>query len=205
AQEKIDNVTDATVKAELQAELDKAQVELDARTAEAQREAEAKAATDALFVDNDATKGIKPTTDQAAIDAGQAKIDNVTDATVKAELQAELDKAQAELDARTAEAQREAEAKAATNGLFVDNDATKGIKPATNQAAIDAAQAKIDNVTDATVKAELQAELDKAQAELDARTAEAQREAEAQAATNGLFVDNDATKGIKPATNQAAI
>ncbi|MBC2022214.1 hypothetical protein HCA81_14250 [Listeria booriae] len=205
AQAKIDNVTDAAVKAELQVELDKAQAALDARTAEAQREAEAKAATDALFVDNDASKGIKPTTDQAAIDAAQEKIDNVTDATVKAELQAELDKAQAELDARTAEAQREAEAKAATDALFVDNDASKGIKPTTDQAAIDAAQEKIDNVTDATVKAELQAELDKAQAELDARTAEAQREAEAKAATNGLFVDNDTTKGIKPATNQAAI
>ncbi|MBC2241468.1 immunoglobulin-like domain-containing protein [Listeria booriae] len=201
AQAKIDNVTDATAKAELQAELDKAQAALDARTAEAQHEAEAKAATEGLFVDNDTTKGIKPSTDQAAIDAAQAKIDNVTDATVKAELQAELDKAQAELDARTAEAQREAEAKAATEGLFVDNDTTKGIKPSTDQAAIDAAQAKIDTVTDATVKAELQAELDKAQAELDARTAEAA----AKAATEALFVNNDTTKDIKPATNQAAI
>ncbi|MBC2022216.1 hypothetical protein HCA81_14260, partial [Listeria booriae] len=100
---------------------------------------EAKTATDALFIDNDPTKGIKPTTDQAAIDAAQEKIDNVTDATAKTELQAELDKAQAELDARTAEAQREAEATAVTEGLFVDNDASKGIKPTTDQAAIDAA------------------------------------------------------------------
>ncbi|MBC1896216.1 hypothetical protein HCA68_00905 [Listeria booriae] len=205
AQTKVDAVTDTTVKAELQAELDKAQAELDARTAETQREAAAKAATDSLFVDNDATKGIKPATNQAAIDAAQEKINNVTDPTVKAELQAELDKAQAALDARTAETQREAAAKAATNSLFVDNDATKGIKPATNQAAIDAAQAKVDLVTDPTVKAELQAQVDKAQAELDARTAETQREAAAKAATDSLFVDNDATKGIKPATNQAAI
>ncbi|MBC2306059.1 immunoglobulin-like domain-containing protein [Listeria booriae] len=205
AQAKIDNVTDATAKAELQAELDKAQAALDARTAEAQHEAEAKAATEGLFVDNDTTKGIKPSTDQAAIDAAQAKIDNVTDATVKAELQAELDKAQAELDARTAEEQREAEAKAATAGLFVDNDTTKDIKPATNQAAIDAAQAKIDNVTDATVKAELQAELDKAQAALDARTAEAQREAAAKAAINDLFIDNNPANNIKDTTTQAAI
>ncbi|KGL42625.1 hypothetical protein EP57_03960 [Listeria booriae] len=205
AQAKIDNVTDATAKAELQAELDKAQAAIDARTAEAQREAEAKAATNGLFVDNDATKGIKPSTDQAAIDVAQAKIDLVTDATVKAELQAELDKAQAELDARTAEAQREAEAKAATNGLFVDNDATKGIKPSTDQAAIDVAQAKIDLVTDATVKAELQAALDKAQAELDARTAEAQREAEAKAAINDLFIGNNPANNIKDTTTQAAI
>ncbi|MBC1906047.1 hypothetical protein HCA64_06135, partial [Listeria booriae] len=162
-------------------------------------------ATNGLFVDNDATKGIKPSTDQAAIDAAQAKVDFVTDATVKAELQAELDKAQAELDARTAEAQREAEAKAATNGLFVDNDATKGIKPSTDQAAIDVAQAKIDLVTDATVKAELQAALDKAQAELDARTAEAQREAEAKAAINDLFIGNNPANNIKDTTTQAAI
>ncbi|MBC2320485.1 immunoglobulin-like domain-containing protein [Listeria booriae] len=201
AQAKIDNVTDATAKAELQAELDKAQAALDARTAEAQHEAEAKTATEGLFVDNDTTKGIKPSTDQAAIDAAQAKIDNVTDATVKAELQAELDKAQAELDARTAEAA----AKAATEGLFVNNDTTKDIKPATNQAAIDAAQAKIDKVTDATVKAELQAALDKAQAALDARTAEAQREAAAKAAINDLFIGNNPANNIKDTTTQAAI
>ncbi|MBC6298724.1 immunoglobulin-like domain-containing protein [Listeria booriae] len=205
AQAKIDNVTDATSKAELQAELDKAQAALDARTAEAQHEAEAKAATEGLFVDNDTTKGIKPSTDQAAIDAAQAKIDMVTDATVKAELQAELDKAQAALDARTAEAQREAEAKAATEGLFVNNDTTKDIKPATNQAAIDTAQAKIDKVTDATVKAELQAVLDKAQAALDARTAEAQREAAAKAAINDLFIGNNPANNIKDTTTQAAI
>ncbi|MBC1552084.1 hypothetical protein HB901_05160 [Listeria booriae] len=205
AQAKIDLVADTTAKAELQAELDKAQAALDARTAEAQHEAEAKAATEGLFVDNDTTKGIKPATDQAAIDAAQAKIDEVTDATVKAELQAELDKAQAELDARTAEAQREAEAKAATNGLFVDNDATKGIKPATNQAAIDAAQAKVDLVTDPTVKAELQVQVDKAQAELDARTAEAQREAAAKAAINDLFISNNPANNIKDTTTQAAI
>ncbi|MBC6298726.1 immunoglobulin-like domain-containing protein [Listeria booriae] len=201
AQAKIDNVTDATSKAELQAELDKAQAALDARTAEAQREAEAKAATEGLFVNNDTTKGIKPATNQAAIDAAQAKVDLVTDATVKAELQAELDKAQAELDARTAEAA----AKAATEALFVNNDTTKDIKPATNQAAIDAAQAKIDMVTDATVKAELQAALDKAQTALDARTAEAQREAAAKAAINDLFIGNNPANNIKDTTTQAAI
>ncbi|MBC2118401.1 immunoglobulin-like domain-containing protein [Listeria booriae] len=205
AQEKINNVTDSTVKAELQAELDKAQAALDARTAEVQREAAAKAATDSLFVDNDATKGIKPATNQAAIDAAQEKINNVTDPTVKAELQAELDKAQAALDARTAETQREAAAKAATDALFVDNDATKGIKPATNQAAIDAAQEKINNVTDPTVKAELQAELDKAQAALDTRTAETQREAAAKAAINDLFISNNPANNIKDTTTQATI
>ncbi|MBC6298728.1 immunoglobulin-like domain-containing protein [Listeria booriae] len=201
-QEQIDILEASTTKTALQDELNLAQELLDARIA---GEAEAKAATEGLFVDNDTTKGIKPSTDQAAIDAAQAKIDNVTDATVKAELQAELDKAQAELDARTAEAQREAEAKAATEGLFVNNDTTKDIKPATNQAAIDAAQAKIDKVTDATVKAELQAALDKAQTALDARTAEAQREAAAKAAINDLFIGNNPANNIKDTTTQAAI
>ncbi|MBC2118402.1 immunoglobulin-like domain-containing protein, partial [Listeria booriae] len=140
-----------------------------ARTAETQREAAAKAATDALFVDNDATKGIKPVTNQAAIDAAQAKVDLVTDATVKAELQAQIDKAQAELDARTAETQREAAAKAAINDLFIGNNPANNIKDTTTQAAIEAAQAKVNAVTDPTAKAELQAQIDKAQAQINTR------------------------------------
>ncbi|MBC2004958.1 hypothetical protein HCA78_14325 [Listeria booriae] len=162
---------------------------------------EAKAATDALFIDNDPTKGIKPTTDQAAIDAAQEKIDNITDDTAKAELQAELDKAQAELDARTAEAQREAEATAATEGLFVDNDPTKNIKDTTTQADIDEAQANIDAVTDEAIKATLQEDLDKAQKQLDEKKAET----EAKTAVDALFTDNDPAKSIKDTVTQADI
>ncbi|MBC2002316.1 hypothetical protein HCA78_00950 [Listeria booriae] len=166
---------------------------------------EAQTATDALFVDNDSTKGLKPNTDQAAIDAAQAKIDKVTDPVAKAALQAELDKAQAELDARIAEAQHEAAAKTAINNLFVGNNPANDIKDTTTQATIDAAQAKVNLVTDATVKAELQAQIDKAQTELDARDAEAKLEAAAKTAINDLFVSNNPANNIKDTTTQAAI
>ncbi|MBC1565506.1 toxin Cry1Ac domain D-VI-related protein [Listeria booriae] len=205
AQAKVDAVTDTTKKAEMQAQVDKAQAELDAKNAEKQREAEAKTSVDNLFIDNNSANHIKDTTNQAAIDAAQAKVNAVTDTTAKAELQTKVDKAQAELNARTAEAQREADAKASVNNLFIDNNPANHIKDTTTQAIIDAAQTKVNAVTDATVKAELQAQVDKAQAELDAKKAEKQREADAKAAVNDLFIGNDPANNIKDTTTQAAI
>ncbi|MBC2172787.1 toxin Cry1Ac domain D-VI-related protein [Listeria booriae] len=205
AQTKVDAVTDTAVKAELQAQVDKAQAELDAKNAEKQREAEAKTSVDNLFIDNNPANHIKDTTNQAAIDAAQAKVDAVTDTTKKAEMQAQVDKAQAELDAKNAEKQREAEAKTSVDNLFIDNNSANHIKDTTNQAAIDAAQAKVNAVTDTTAKAELQTKVDKAQAELNARTAEAQREAEAKASVNNLFIDNNPANHIKDTTTQAII
>ncbi|MBC1795998.1 hypothetical protein HCA55_04625 [Listeria booriae] len=201
AQAKIDKVTDPVAKAALQAELDKAQAELDARIAEAQHEAAAKTAINNLFVDNNPANNITPTTNQAAIDAAQAKVDLVTDAAVKVELQAQIDKAQTELDARIAEAN----AKKAVNDLFVSSNPANDIKDTTTQATIDAAQAKVNLVTDATVKAELQAQVDKAQTELVARDAEAKLEAAAKTAINDLFVSNNPANNIKDTTTQAAI
>ncbi|MBC2035382.1 immunoglobulin-like domain-containing protein [Listeria booriae] len=204
AQDKIDKVTDSVAKAALQAELDKAQAELDAR-AEAQHEAAAKTAINNLFVDNNPANDIKDTTTQAAIDAAQAKVNLVKDTTVKAELQAQIDKAQTELDARDAEAKLEAAAKTAINNLFVSNNPANNIKDTTTQAAIDAAQTKVNAVTDATVKAELQAQINKAQAEFDAKKAEQQREADAKKAINDLFIGNDPANNIKDTTTQAAV
>ncbi|WP_036090682.1 toxin Cry1Ac domain D-VI-related protein, partial [Listeria newyorkensis] len=113
---------------------------------------------DALFIDNDTSKSIKPTVTQADIDAVQAALDLVVDTVDKTAVQAAIDKATAGLaDFTTIEA-----ATTAVNQLFVDNDPEKSIRQTTTQADIDAAQAKIDAVTDATKKAELQAELDKA-------------------------------------------
>ncbi|MBC2326522.1 immunoglobulin-like domain-containing protein [Listeria booriae] len=201
AQAKIDKVTDPVAKAALQAELDKAQAELDARIAEAQHEAAAKTAINSLFVDNNPANNITPTTNQEAIDAAQAKVDLVTDAAVKVELQAQIDKAQTELDARIAEAN----AKKAVNDLFVSSNPANDIKDTTTQATIDAAQAKVNLVTDATVKAELQAQVDKAQTELVARDAEAKFEAAAKTAINDLFVSNNPANNIKDTTTQAAI
>ncbi|MBC1373414.1 hypothetical protein HB847_13625 [Listeria booriae] len=161
---------------------------------------DAKAATDALFVNNDSTKGIKPTTDQVAIDAAQEKINKVTDATAKEELQAELNKAQTELNARNAET----EATASIKDLFIDNNPANHIKDTTTQAAIDAAQAKLDKVTDVEKKAEMQAQIDKAQAELDKRTSD-QKIAEATTSVDNLFIDNNPANHIKDTTTQAAI
>ncbi|MBC1918579.1 hypothetical protein HCJ46_07415 [Listeria booriae] len=204
AQAKVDAVTDVTKKAEMQAQIDKAQTELDAKNAEKQREADATASIKDLFINNDPANHIKDTTNQAAIDAAQAKVNTVTDATVKADMQAQVDKAQAELNKRTSD-QKTAEATTSVDNLFIDNNSANHIKDTTNQAAIDAAQAKVNAVTDAVAKADLQTKVDKAQAELNAKTAESQREAEAKTSINNLFVNNDPANHIKDTTNQAAI
>ncbi|MBC2371785.1 hypothetical protein HBP98_07240 [Listeria booriae] len=192
AQAKIDNVTDATAKAELQAELDKAQAALDARTAEVQHEAEATAATDALFTDNDPTKDIKDTTTQADIDAAQAKIDAVTDEATKATLQEDLDKAQKQLDEKKAET----EAKTAVDALFTDNNPAKSIKDTTTQADINAAQAKIDSVTDEATKAALQEALDKAQKELNGKTSVVTKPVVNPVTNNDTIVKGTGTPGL---------
>ncbi|MBC2002318.1 hypothetical protein HCA78_00960 [Listeria booriae] len=204
AQTKVDAITDATKKAEMQAQVDKAQSELNARVAEKQREADATASIKDLFINNDPTNNIKDTTNQAAIDAAQAKVNAVTDATVKADMQAQVDKAQAELNKRTSD-QKTAEATTSVDNLFIDNNSANHIKDTTNQAAIDAAQAKVNAVTDATAKADLQTKVDKAQSELNARTAETQREAAAKTSVNNLFINNDPTNHIKDTTTQALI
>ncbi|MBC1400821.1 hypothetical protein HB904_10740 [Listeria booriae] len=204
AQAKVDAVTDVTKKAEMQAQIDKAQTELDAKNAEKQREADATASIKDLFINNDPANHIKDTTNQAAIDAAQAKVNTVTDATVKADMQAQVDKAQAELNKRTSD-QKTAEATTSVDNLFIDNNSANHIKDTTNQATIDAAQAKVNAVTDAIAKADLQTKVDKAQAELNAKTAESQREAEAKTSINNLFINNDPANHIKDTTNQAAI
>ncbi|MBC6167926.1 hypothetical protein HCA15_14830, partial [Listeria booriae] len=66
----------------------------------------AKSAVDALFTDSTKT-GIKTTTDQAAIDAATDLVNKVSDPTVKADLQKDIDKAQSLLDAKNAAAAAE--------------------------------------------------------------------------------------------------
>ncbi|MBC2116261.1 toxin Cry1Ac domain D-VI-related protein [Listeria booriae] len=205
AQAEVNKVTDPTVKADLQKDIDKAQTQLDAKIAETAAEAAATTATDALFVNNDPSKDIKDTTKQADIDAAQAAVNKVTDPTVKADLQKDIDKAQTQLDAKTAEAAAEAAATTATDALFVNNDPSKDIKDTIKQADIDAAQAEVNKVTDPTVKADLQKDIDKAQTQLDAKTSEAEAEAAATTATDSLFVNNDPSKDIKDTTKQADI
>ncbi|MBC1813932.1 hypothetical protein HCA60_15635, partial [Listeria booriae] len=201
AQLEVNRVTNATTKADLQKELDKAQAQLDAK---AFNEA-ATAATNALFVNNDPSKDIKDTTKQADIDAAQAEVNKVTDPTIKADLQKEIDKAQTQLDAKTAETAAEVAATTSVDNLFINNDPTKDIKDTIKQADIDAAQAAVNKVTDPTVKADLQKDIDKAQTQLDAKTAEVAAEAAATTATDALFVNNDPSKDIKDTTKQADI
>ncbi|MBC6316981.1 toxin Cry1Ac domain D-VI-related protein, partial [Listeria grandensis] len=108
-----------------------------------------------------------PTTNQATIDAAQALVNKVTDPTTKAALQADVDKAQNLLDAKNAataaEKAKQDAAKKAVDELFNNNTpSSNAIKPTTDQAAVDAAQALVNKVTDPTTKAALQADVDKA-------------------------------------------
>ncbi|MBC1459119.1 toxin Cry1Ac domain D-VI-related protein, partial [Listeria newyorkensis] len=170
----------------------------------------AKNAVDALFTDSTKT-GIKTTTDQAAIDAAKDLVNKVSDPAVKADLQKDIDKAQSLLDAKNAAAAAEKAkqdaALKAVNELFNNNTpATDAIKGTTDQAAIDAAKALVNAVTDPTKKAELQKDLNRAQELLDAKNAAAATEKAkqdaAKKAVDELFNNNTpSSNAIKPATD----
>ncbi|RAM14331.1 hypothetical protein C1907_03535 [Listeria ivanovii] len=162
-QKEIDCLEEGITKIEYQAELDLAKRYLNS---EPKRQAAAEKAVKELFINDNVINHIKDTTNQAAIDAAQAKVNAVTDTTKKAELQVHVKKAQDELD----EKNRQAAAQKAVNELFISNDPANHIKDTTNQAAIDAAKVKVNAVTDTTKKAALQVQLNKAQTELDAKT-----------------------------------
>ncbi|MBC1945035.1 hypothetical protein HCJ32_08670 [Listeria booriae] len=174
----VDAVTDSTVKAALQKDLNRAQELLDAKNAaaaaeKAKQDAALKAVNELFNNNTPSTDAIKGTTDQAAINAAKALVDAVTDPTVKAALQKDLNRAQELLDAKnaaaTAEKAKQDAALKAVNELFNNNTpATDAIKGTTDQAAINAAKALVDAVTDPTVKAALQKDLNRAQELLDA-------------------------------------
>ncbi|MBC1565975.1 toxin Cry1Ac domain D-VI-related protein [Listeria booriae] len=220
AQALINKVTDPTKKATLQADLNKAQSQLDAKNAasaaEKANQDAAKKAVDELFNNNTSSSNtIKPVTDQVAIDAAQALVNKVTDPAIKAALQADVDKAQSLLDAKNAataaEKAKQDAARTAVNELFNNNTpSSNAIKPLTDQVAIDAAQALVNKVTDPTVKAALQADVDKAQNLLDAKNAataaEKAKQDVARTAVNELFNNNaPSSNAIKPVTDQVAI
>ncbi|WP_430534848.1 toxin Cry1Ac domain D-VI-related protein [Listeria rocourtiae] len=213
AQALADKVVDPTKKAELQKDLDKAKQLLDANNAaaaEQARQEEALASIKDLFNNNDTTGTIKDVTNQDAIDAAQKTVDAVTNPTKKAELQNELNEAQAQLDARNAaeaaEKANQAAAEASVKDLFNNNDTTGTIKDATNQAAIDAAQKAIDAVTDPVKKASLQKDLNEAQTQLDAKkVAEAAAQDQARQAVNNLFTNQDPAGLITVTVTQANI
>ncbi|MBC2245640.1 hypothetical protein HCB25_16365, partial [Listeria booriae] len=167
-QAEIDKINDTTIKAGLQTTLDRAQELLDERNATAKQVEEAKKTIDELFNNGNTNGSLKDTTNQAAIDKAQEKIDAVLDAGKKAELQKELDAAQKQLDDRNsaaeAEKDRQEKATAYVKDLFKDSDTNGSLKDTTDQVAIDKAQEAIDAVTDPTVKESLQKDLDKAKA-----------------------------------------
>ncbi|MBC2163929.1 immunoglobulin-like domain-containing protein [Listeria booriae] len=172
AQDLINKVTDETKKAELQRDLDRAKQQLTDRTEATEKEAQDKAneAVTNLFENNDPDGDIVGNLTQDDLDKAQDLINKVTDETKKAELQSNLDKAKQQLADRTnAEKEAQDAAKASVNDLFLNNDPTKDIKATTNQAAVNAAQEKVNTVTDPAVKEALQKQVDKAQAQVSAR------------------------------------
>ncbi|MBC1332628.1 immunoglobulin-like domain-containing protein [Listeria booriae] len=172
AQDLINKVTDETKKAELQTALNKAKQQLTDRIEATEKEAQDKAneAVTNLFENNDPDGDIIGNLTQDDLDKAQDLINKVTDETKKAELQSSLDKAKQQLADRTnAEKEAQDAAKASVNDLFLNNDPTKDIKATTNQAAVNAAQEKVNTVTDPAVKEALQKQVDKAQAQVSAR------------------------------------
>ncbi|KGL37442.1 hypothetical protein BMT55_09015 [Listeria newyorkensis] len=209
AQKTIDILAEGPTKVALQKELDRAQELLDARQAaeeaELRQQGAAKYAVNQLFQNNTpASDAIKDTTTQAKIDDAQAEINAVKDATIKAALQKDLDRAQELLNAKQAgdKAIQDAAEKAVKELFSNDNPASNAIKDTTNQAAIDSARAAVQKVTDPAKKAALTADLDKAQNLLDAKKA---AQDAADKAVNELFNNNNPANTIKDATNQKAI
>ncbi|MBC1434776.1 hypothetical protein HB848_05420 [Listeria rocourtiae] len=205
AQALINKVTDPAKKAALQADLNKAQSQLDTKTAQAEAQNKAREAVNNLFTNKNPNGTITGTMTQADIDAAQALINKVTDPTKKAELQADLNKAQSQLDAKTAQAEAENKAREAVNNLFTNKDPNGNITNTMTQADIDAAQALINKVTDPTKKAALQTDLNKAQSQLDAKKAQADAENKAREAVNNLFTNKDPNGTITGTMTQADI
>ena len=225
----INQVKDAPKKAALEANLKKAQDLLNAKNTaaeeaakEAARQTAAEKAVNELFKNDKVTsEEIKDLTNQKAIDDAKILINQVKDAPKKAELEADLQKAQDLLDAKTAaveeaakEAARQNAAEKAVNELFKNDKVTSGeIKDVTDQKAIDDAKELITQVKDAPKKAELEANLKVAQDLLDAKKAaveeaakEAARQNAAEKAVNELFKNDKVTSGeIKDVTDQKAI
>ncbi|MBC2283863.1 toxin Cry1Ac domain D-VI-related protein [Listeria booriae] len=210
AQKLVDAIVDSAVKEARQAELDKAQELLDTRTAQAAADQTQKAvanyAINQLFVSNNPTSdAIKASTDQDAIDNVQAEIDKLNDPALKTDLQTTLDRAQELLNERNEVAKQVEEAQKVIDELF-NNGA---LKDTTDQAAIDKAQEKIDALTDADKKTELQKALDAAQKQLDDRNsaaeAEKERQEKAAADVKNLFENGNTNGALKDTTDQAAI
>ncbi|EUJ41048.1 hypothetical protein PWEIH_02032 [Listeria weihenstephanensis FSL R9-0317] len=209
----VDKVTDLTTKTALEADLKRAQDLLDARETAVETDAIKKAVNELFVNDTTSSEAIKESTNQAKIDALQEQIDAIKDTDVKATLQSDLNLAQQLLNDRNealaTDKDNQILGQFLVNQLFQDNKpATDKIKTTTNQDKIDEAQVQIDLIQDATAKAALQKDLDRAQVLLNEKNA-AEQAIKDEAATKAvaeLFTENNPETGaIKETTDQKAI
>lgn len=183
------------VKTELTILISSAQSQLDGKSAE-------DAATDlvnSMFVNG----GIVPGLTQATIDNARNVVNALPDGPVKDNLLGLVNTAQTLFNTREAQVTIVAEARSAVDGLFTDSTHNQ-IKANITQTDIDNAQAKVNLVADAQIKADLNTQIQKAQDLLDAREEQDQIAQAAQAAVYALFKDSSHTV-IKDGLTQAEI
>ncbi|MEB7495378.1 toxin Cry1Ac domain D-VI-related protein [Enterococcus hirae] len=159
AKAKVDALANSDAKTALLAKITTAQ---NALNAEVEKENAATEAVDALF--NGDTP--KPENTQEQINAAKAKVDALTNETVKTALLAKITAAQQALDEATEEAAKVQAATEAVNALF--NGDTP--KPENTQEQINAAKAKVDALKASETKTELLAKIQKAQEALEEKS-----------------------------------
>ena len=159
AKAKVDALANSDAKTALLAKITTAQ---NALNAEVEKENAATEAVNALF--NGDTP--KPENTQEQINAAKAKVDALTNETVKTALLAKITAAQQALDEATEEAVKVQAATEAVNALF--NGDTP--KPENTQEQINAAKAKVDALKASETKTELLAKIQKAQEALEEKS-----------------------------------
>ncbi|EMF0270697.1 immunoglobulin-like domain-containing protein [Enterococcus hirae] len=159
AKAKVDALANSDAKTALLAKITTAQ---NALNAEVEKENAATEAVNALF--NGDTP--KPENTQEQINAAKAKVDALTNETVKTALLAKITAAQQALDEATEEAAKVQAATEAVNALF--NGETP--KPENTQEQINAAKAKVDALKASETKTELLAKIQKAQEALEEKS-----------------------------------
>lgn len=191
-------VLDEDKKAEYQANIALAQSLLNERIAEANRQAKATEAVNALFVNANPGSGeIIVGLTQDAVNSAKALIDVVTAPSKKEALQKTLATAQNLLTSRIEEENRQKLAIIAVNALFEKNDpATGKIVANLTKELIDAAEALAEKVTNTSVKRTLLGHVNVAEELLEERIIENSLIAAAQKEVNGLFQNNDPEAGV---------
>ena len=159
AKAKVDALANSDAKTALLAKITTAQ---NALNAEVEKENAATEAVNALF--NGDTP--KPENTQEQINAAKAKVDALTNETVKTALLAKITAAQQALDEATEEAAKVQAATEAVNALF--NGDTP--KPENTQEQINAVKAKVDALKASETKTELLAKIQKAQEALEEKS-----------------------------------